>query len=507
MFCNSYLHNQVAPPVVARGNRWKRRPMMWSSLFGKGKSDKKVPVDKVVDALAEYSPKTANCTLVRTAEGLDVNEDFGRAFLFRYGDQLYVDDRAIYITTPDDIKAESGYHLDRGHILHLWFLHNRVPHTVDCQVVNRIRFPKEIISELDPRMPGAFKLKPVGTVRKSDKRSFLRFSHKPGRGALRVYAQIMFDLFVSKTNFIYPTQGGLPPRITDLKATPFAEANDLPKDPESVVRLLKNSLRGNPRDERVVFVNKPYKDDRSNRVSLVPLGHSSVLGLDAVREGEKTLFVKKPTNMKMDKKSPGNLTDGDLIVLGFNARSLVDSNAMEYFDLVGEIARIGTENLTVRPKEPFRRESGLQVELSDFSAGGIKVECSKKLLRYLLGEEYQQMPRDAMASALMDTAVLLNFYPKLRFNRETEIYRPEVPMNIPILAKIVRYEESPGGEGSPPEIRAFGIKFMYDPTEFSRDTFNFDRWERIRDVKENRHFQEIHNSLNGLIAFLESQNR
>ena len=62
-------------------------------------------------------------------------------------------------------------------------------------------------------------------------------------------------------------------------------------------------------------------------------------------------------------------------------------------------------------------------------------------------------------------------------------------------------------EGEYPQITSFGLKFYYDPAEYSRDTYSYDIWELIRDFKENKHFQEVHKSLNGLIAHLESQNR
>ena len=475
------------------------------NIFGKGKTDKKVPVEKVLDTLSEYNPRTTNCSLVKTAQGMDVNESFGRAFLFKFGEDLYKDDQSIYITTPDDIKAESGYQIDRGHILNLWFLHNRVPHTLNCQVLGRIRFPKEVQLNLDPRLPAAFKLRPVGLVQKSDKRSHLRFSHKVGLGAMKVYSQILFDLYLTKTNIKYPSHGALPPKISDLKVTPFATEDGLPTDPTDVVKFTKNSLRGNPREDRVVYVNKPHMEERTNKVSLVPLGSSSVLGLDAVREGERTLFIKKPMKMSADKKSPNNIGDGDQIILGYHAKSLTDGQ-MEYFDLVSEVARLGTENMTVRPLETFRQESGLPVELVDFSVSGIKIECSKRLLRYLLGE-YLELPFEDRMAILQDNAILLNFYTKLRFNRETEIYRPDIGMKIPIVSKIVRTEEKPSEEGGDPEIKTIGIKFIYDPSEYSRDAFDFDRWELIRDFKENKDFREVHNSLNGLIAYMEAQSR
>jgi hypothetical protein len=103
---------------------------------------------------------------------------------------------------------------------------------------------------------------------------------------------------------------------------------------------------------------------------------------------------------------------------------------------------------------------------------------------------------------------LLDFYPKLRFNRETEMYQPELPMRIQALAKVVRTEVSkPRQEGDVPQITGFGFKFYYDPIEYSRDSYSYDKWELIRQFKESKHFREIHKALNGLIGYLESQNR
>ena len=50
-------------------------------------------------------------------------------------------------------------------------------------------------------------------------------------------------------------------------------------------------------------------------------------------------------------------------------------------------------------------------------------------------------------------------------------------------------------------------KFYYDPDGYSRDTYTYDRWTLIRDFKENKHFREVHNALNQLIGYLESQSR
>jgi len=194
-------------------------------------------------------------------------------------------------------------------------------------------------------------------------------------------------------------------------------------------------------------------------------------------------------------------------VLSFHTRVSSDTPT-EYYDLISEVTRIGTENITVRTNGEIRKEAGFSTELVDFSIGGIKMESSRGFLEYVLGEDYGLMDLEEQIQVLENTCYLLNFYPKLRFNRETEIYQPkEVPMRIQILGKIVRVEVSKPTEDEPSQIEAFGIKFYYDPAEYSRDAYEYDRWELIRDFKENKHFREIHNSLNGLIAYLESQTR
>jgi hypothetical protein len=248
-------------------------------------------------------------------------------------------------------------------------------------------------------------------------------------------------------------------------------------------------------------------DEKTNKVSLVELGQSDVLGLETSKEESRTFYIRKPLKMTTDKKDPHSLAEGDTIVLGFHTRVTTDAPT-EYYDLIAEVTRVGTENLTVRTGGRVRKETGIPMEVLDFSVGGIKIHSTKAFLEYVLGEGHPEMPLEDKMDTLESACYLLNFYPKLRFNRETESYEPDVPMRIQILAKIVRTEASrPKEDGEVPEILNFGLKFYYDPEGYSRDSFSYDRWQLIRDFKENKHFREIHNSLNGLIAFLESHNR
>ena len=136
--------------------------------------------------------------------------------------------------------------------------------------------------------------------------------------------------------------------------------------------------------------------------------------------------------------------------------------------------------MTVRSNGDMRLESGIPASMVDFSVGGVKIESSKDLLTYLLGPEHEEMDFQDKIDKLESLCYLLDFYPKLRFNRETEQYQPELPMRIQMLAKIVRTEVSkPKEEGDLPQLTAFGLKFYYDPIEFSRDSYAYDKWELI----------------------------
>ena len=139
-----------------------------SRVFKKSSSGRKKPsLDNVLEDLAGKSPSSANCTLIRKPSGEEADEDLGATAIFQYGDQTLIRDKSFYITTPDGVKAEETSLLaGKGEVVHLWFLHNRIPHTVDCRVLGRFRFPDEVRDELHPRVPMGYALRPVGPVRK-----------------------------------------------------------------------------------------------------------------------------------------------------------------------------------------------------------------------------------------------------------------------------------------------------------------------------------------------------
>jgi hypothetical protein len=73
--------------------------------------------------------------------------------------------------------------------------------------MGRVRFPEDLLDDLAPRIPSAYMLRPIGDIRKMEKRQFLRYPHKAGAGQRRVYTQILFDLYITKTDITFPIRG------------------------------------------------------------------------------------------------------------------------------------------------------------------------------------------------------------------------------------------------------------------------------------------------------------
>ncbi|MCZ6635454.1 MAG: hypothetical protein O7G87_18800 [bacterium] len=481
---------------------------MLSKLFIKKRSGPKLsPLARTLLALAEMEPSSANCTLLQTAAGETSREDLGRVHFFKTDNKLLIRERAIFVTTPDGIKAENRDNFKgNGEILSLWFLFGRVPRIIECRVDGRQKFdPNE---NVDPKVGVGYKLTPLSEVLKQDKRSSLRFSHLPGQGTLPVYPQVLFDLYIHRTNQTFPEEGAIHPWIENLKTTPPEDTANVVKeiDLESLVQEFKQSIRTNISEDRNVHVSKPFLEEKFNRSVLIELGFSDVLGLGSEDIG-RNLHIKKPmSSYTKDRRDPHYLRVEDPLVLHYGSRGGLDGQ-FRYFELLCEVSKGGLENLTIRPTGLIHQERGFKVRMDDFSVNGIRFENGPGLLEYILGENHRSRSLDEQTDRLHSQILLFNFYPRLRFNRETDAYRPHLPKRISILGRIVRCtiewedeEEQRGGK-----IKDFGVQFMYYPVAYSRDHHRFERWEMIRPFKENRYFKEVHKSLNGLIAFLESQ--
>jgi len=474
-------------------------------------SGKRSVRELALNRLVEMRPPSLNCSIVRTADGREANEDAGRAVLFHMNGEMFLQDRAFFITTPDGIKAEDrALFSGEGEVMNLWFLHDRIPYTVNCEVKERIRFPAEMLRNMDPKIGVGYRLVPLTNVAKRDKRQTIRFSHKIGRGALRVYPQVLFDVYIEKTDFRFPTEGSIPPRLNSVKPIPYRtpkEGDEGDFSAERVVTAFKEAIRLNHTEDRVVYVSKPYMDDRTNKRTLIDLGCAEVLGLGA-QEASRTIHIKKPMKSRIkNRKDPHYLNEGDIIVLDYMSRSPLDGKS-EYYEMPCQIIKGGIENITIRPRRSPRQEMNLSVELLDFSVNGLRFENSREFIGYVFGEGEQPATLEEQKEALESMGFIFMFYPKLRFTRDTEAYKPDLPLTFCILGKIARCEvEKNEDTAVTGRLKEFGVRYTYDPAEYSIDDFCWDRWIMIRPFKENHYFKEVHKSLNGLIAHLESQSK
>ena len=60
-------------------------------------------------------------------------------------------------------------------IVSLQFFSRRVPHTMNCRIAGRYRLLPEVVETLDFKVKAAYKLSPVGPLKKEDKRQYLRY--------------------------------------------------------------------------------------------------------------------------------------------------------------------------------------------------------------------------------------------------------------------------------------------------------------------------------------------
>ena len=79
------------------------------------------PQNRALLKMAELNVSSANITLLRTADGEDTEKDLGQALLYKRNGRLMIQEKGLFITTPDAIKAENqGHFQGEGEILRLW---------------------------------------------------------------------------------------------------------------------------------------------------------------------------------------------------------------------------------------------------------------------------------------------------------------------------------------------------------------------------------------------------
>jgi|GEM_PF-1974024 hypothetical protein len=472
-------------------------------------------------------------------------------------------------STVDDQETALGL----GEVIRLRFFFRRIPYEIDCQILDRFNPVRYKSKDLTPRFGVGYHVRPLGDVRKRDQRRYVRYTHRIGFGHQRIRKEIQFHLFAQRTNLEIPERGVLSQTLSgsDFQVFPYgsqevAEVKGA-EHLENIVEFFIACMVNNPTERRNLYLSKQYLD-RTNRSSLEGLGYYSVVGAQQATVLPK-IFVKKQAKGKsvierqLDAKSGGAMDsrkvriiedlqdrfqiltrqhkiiqqkrrkksvvgnwENDNAIIGFSSSyglGTSDPNATRYLTMPCEVTDMGVENITLKPtpyedsrardlevREFVRQEDGIQVELLNFSVGGVQVrggeaqEQDEAFLKYLVGDNYDNMDLMERIEALQKHAVLLHFYPVLNFVRsDIREYEPYLPFKIPVLARIARFRTSRNKENEDLVISSIGLEFIYNPDFFSysRDIAQYDKWEQITPYTESANFIEVHKSLQLLFGF------
>jgi hypothetical protein len=236
---------------------------------------------------------------------------------------------------------------------------------------------------------------------------------------------------------------------------------------------------------------------------MLPLGRSAVLGLDGEARGT-TIHLRRPeVDVKRSSSSLRDcpqLRDGDVVILNFAIREFVQG-ADVHHRWVCRVHKSGVKVVTVKPKGVIQKQTGLPVVLRDFSVSGACLQNSPLLETYLMGGEAVPDDADQQLDQLVGTGLLLNFYPRLYFQKDLVIYKPNVPPVIPVIGEIVRGGVDSGKDTG--RVANYGVAFRFDPAGYDPMNYEIRSWEPLRALRENPHFKEVHRALNGLLAYQE----
>ncbi len=450
--------------------------------------------------LAKFDARYAECTVVRSADGKKIQDEVGPVSFYRRENRLFTRGQSLYLAPPEGFRPDEVPFSGRGEVLNLRFYHGSIPYSLDCQVVQRVRFSERLLGGLEPRAPVGYKLTPVNDVERNENRRALRFSNARGAKGTRVLPYFRFDLFVELVR-----QGGLP-HETPPEVVPYPGDDPVPDEvkacesPEELVRFFHCMLLANPPHLQQVHLTKILSNSKTGTTEFLDLGYRPVLGLKGEKKGSQ-IHVRSPVaSSRKEKIAPESLRDGDLVVVRFVGRCLIDGMDTHY-SWVCRVFKRGLEVVVIRPRGKITRQTGLAVALRDFSLSGVRIQNNPLLETYLVGEDEIPDDPEAVLERLEETRILLHFHPRMHFPNELGIYRPHVPAAFSILGEIVRGRVETRKDKD--TISDLGIAFRYDPADYDGDQFEVTAWEPLRNLRENVEFKEINRALNGLVACLE----
>ena len=466
---------------------------MLAKIFKKTSTPKRPGVSPAIARLNQFGTRSVICTIVTDAEGRNTNEEVGLVSFYSTPNRLFSRDGYLYLAPPAGYDYKTGPLRGRGEKVRLKFQYQRTPYSLDCEVMQRVRFSDRLLAAVEPRVEIGLKLKPTGSVVKNDHRRSLRFGHVRGVKGPVVAPNFRFDAYVERiaVDGSFESKPEVIPYPGDDPVPAAVKACDTS---EEMVDLFHQMMRTNPEVLRSVHITKAERDARNGRTDLVSFGEAQVLGLDGATHSTH-IKVRRP------KHAEGiSLKDGDVVVLHFLWRELAKSVDLHH-SWVCRVFRTGLKVVTLRPKGIIEQQTGLPVVIRDFSVSGVSIQNSPLLETYLLDGENIATDPSTLCEQMVGKKLLMTFYPRLHYPGDLATYQPQVPPVIPLIGEIVRGQIDSGKDQG--RVANLGIAFRYDPADYDSAVYSVSAWEPLRALRDNPHFKEIHRSLNGLLAYLK----
>ena len=464
-----------------------------------------------ISQLAAMSPPST-LVYVPTPGDDEEMDDLGKSFFLRRDKKIYSEGANIYITSPDNLKSTDTESSLNNKIIRLQFFSMRVPHTIDCRIIGRFRLLPEVVETLDFNAKSAYKLLPVGKISKKEKRQYYRYaSQNYGDSRVPLTTHITFDTYVKGTNHEFNAEGAPPVLLNDLQAAPYHEppGHRTFTTRDSINEFRDQMLKKQPHD-RAVNVTKVIRDASSSMVKKpdeeLLLGDINILGLE-MESLRDVLYLKKSqkAGIKKGQDNPYNLNPGERIITRF-------SHDEKQYEMLCEVMEARTQNEVVRPLEFSREETGLSLNLIDYSIGGLLIESSPSFLKLMLGdkcppnvEDEADFDGDYWLKAFdeLQTPMLhITFYPKMAFPETVKKFEPELPSKFSIVGQLVRTHMGRYGER---RILQHGIQFAYDAQGVPMEADEIVNWRYTRFMRDNVHLRECHTHLSQLIGHLENR--
>jgi hypothetical protein len=299
---------------------------MLEKIFRRSGAAQDAQIDPAVGKLDRLGLHSAVGTLVKRADGSPAQEDLGAVTFCRRRDRLFAKGKSLFLAPPDPSNLKGRPLSSRGDVLNVRFYHRRVPYSLDCEVVQRVRFSDQLRADVDPHVPFAYRLDPMGSVVKEENRTTLRFAHLRGAKGPQAFPNLRLDLFVENLACAGAVHERLPDVVPYPGDTSIPEGLEDCESPQELVHHFRRTLSSNPAILQCVHITKISSDGRSAGTRLGDMGYTDVLGLKGEAKGLQ-LHLRNPATGPKNRRPSVDLCEGDSLALDYIGRGWAEGKA------------------------------------------------------------------------------------------------------------------------------------------------------------------------------------